>query len=161
MSKEDNLEKLKKNYKVLEEKFGLPSFNELNEDFQIEHIELASSDFLVREVRRMISEKLVGYLKFIETLMNPSGAPFFVYSIIKPFGKSEKEKLGEFYKKLAKRQIEIIKLDLVYDVKKEVIFIKEVFSEWKKMKSEIFDIISFAEANMDKKYDNGSRAYFG
>ncbi len=158
--KDNKIEKLKKDYEVLRKKHSLPTFEELNEDFQIEKMD-PDSDFLIREVRRWVSEKSVNYLKLVETLMNPSNVPFFVYSIVKVLGKEEKDKLNEFYNKLSKRQVEIIKLDLVYNEKNEVKFIKDVFNEWKIMKVELFDIIDFVEKNVDKKSEVNNPAYFG
>jgi hypothetical protein len=46
------LSKIKKEYSVLEKKYDLPSFEELNQNFEIEKIE-HESDCLIRVFRKM------------------------------------------------------------------------------------------------------------
>ena len=61
------LEKLKTDYKVFQEKYSLPNFDELNEDFQIEKISESETDFILREVRKYVTDKFFNYLRFIES----------------------------------------------------------------------------------------------
>ena len=158
--KEKGLKELKENYALFQKKYTLPSFEKLNEDFQIEKIDF-ETDFIIREIRKIISDKLVNYLKIVETLLHPTNVPFFVYSMVKVIGKNEKDNLNEFYKRLSMIQIELIKLDLIYNEKSEADFVKRAFNEWDSMKKQLHDLISFIEKNIDKKTDNERRGYFG
>jgi hypothetical protein len=162
MPKEENpKEKLKENFAKIQEKHDLPSFDKLNEDFGIEKIENVDSDFLIREVRKSVSEKLSNYLRFLEILLNPSGAPMFVYTVVKAIGNDEKKKLSEVYKELIKSEIMLIELDAEFSDKKEADFIKESYEMWQKMKKEILFVIDSVKKNWENKTENGSKKYFG
>ena len=100
----ESLEDLKKEYNELQKKYRLPIFDELNNDFQIEKISENETDFLLKEIRKLIAERFFNYLRFVESLLNPINVPMFVFSIVKTFSEKEKEKLTDVYKKLADRK---------------------------------------------------------
>jgi hypothetical protein len=155
------LEKLKADYKVFQEKYSLPNFNELNEDFQIEKIAEFETDFILREVRKYVTDKFFNYLRFIESLINPSNSPMFVFAIAKTLGVAEKEKLAEIYKKITKIEIDFIDLDLNYSEEKEADSIKNYSKLWKEVKKEISGIIEVMKKNLDNKTEDNGKGYFG
>ena len=79
---ESDLLKLKERYSVFQKKYSLPDFNELNEMFSIEKIDGNETDFLMREIRRIISEVFSNYINVLENLLNPTNVPLFVFSIV-------------------------------------------------------------------------------
>ena len=159
--KMEALENLKKEYSKLEEKYGLPKFDELNEDFNIERISDIATDMILREVRKFMAETFSNYLRFIETILNPVSAPMFIFSVIKSINTEEKEKLKEIYKKLAKINVKILENELIYSTEKEVDFIKNFYKEWQEIKKELLEVIKLVEENWDKKFDVDERSYFG
>ena len=92
MENKSDLGNLKKDYKKIQEKYDLPHFEKLNEDFNIEKIAEVETDFLVREIRRFIADKFSNYLRFIEAILHPVNSPMFIFSIIKSIGADEKKK---------------------------------------------------------------------
>ena len=88
-----SIEELKDDYEKARTIYDIPSFEELNLNFQIEKICDIETNFLLLEVRRHISEKLSGYLKLAETLINPTSAQMVVYHMIKTFTTNDQEKL--------------------------------------------------------------------
>ena len=68
------LKDLKKEYSDLAEKYKLPSFKELNENFEIEKID-KDTEILLRDVRKVMMEKIVNSLGFLEMFLNPMNAP--------------------------------------------------------------------------------------
>lgn len=161
MEKESNLKKLKENYKILEEKYNLPSFEKLNEEFQIEKIAEFETDFILREIREIITTKLINYLRFIESLINPSNGPMFMFAVVKTLTINEKEKLSELYKKIAKADMDLIKLDLEYSEENEVEAIKKYFDMWQEIKKELLEIIEVIKKNWDAKIEDSEKGYFG
>ncbi len=161
MTNEWNLEQLKKEYDVLQKKFSLPSFEFLNKDFQIEKASQEETDFVLREIRRYIADKFINYLRFIESFINPSNAPMFVFSVAKTLGNKEKEKLAEIYKKIARIEIELIDLDAEYSEEKEANFIKESSEIWQKIKKEVMQIVEVIKKNWDAKAEENNKGYFG
>ena len=138
---ENNLEDLKKEYAEFQKRYALPTFDELNNDFQIEKASENETDFLLKEIRKLIAERLFNYLRFIESLLNPTGVPMFVYSIVKTFDVREKDKLTEVYKKLAKKEVELLELDIESTEEKEVKFIKDSYELWQNVKKDILEVV--------------------
>jgi hypothetical protein len=159
-SDESKLAKLKKDYKKLQEKYKLPSFEKLNEDFGIERASDSESDFTLKEIRKQISEKVYNYLRLVETLINPVNAPMSIMSIVKAFGVAEKEKLVEIYKKLVKSEWELIAIDLEFSEKKEAEFIREIYGIWQGVKKDVVEVIDAVSKNWERKTQNTNRKYF-
>lgn len=158
---ESKLAKLKKDYKKIQEKHKLPSFEELNEDFGIEKAADEETDILIREIRKHISEKAFNYLRFVETLLNPANAPMSIFTITKALGNEEKNKLGEIYKKLLKSEVKMIGVEIEFSEKKEAEFIKEIYEIWQEIKRDFLEVIKVVEKNWEKSAEGKSRKYFG
>lgn len=160
MAKED-LENLKKEYSKFQEKYSLPGFEEMNADFNIERLSEVDTDFLLREVRKTVSDRLFNYLRFVESLLNPANVPMFVYSIVKTFDVQDKEKLTEIYKKLAKREVDLIKLDVSSVEEEEAAFIKDSYALWQEIKKDTLEIVETIKKNWDAEPDSDKKNYFG
>ncbi|OGJ12444.1 hypothetical protein A3K82_02800 [Candidatus Pacearchaeota archaeon RBG_19FT_COMBO_34_9] len=161
MEKEFDLKKLKEDYSVFQGKYELPSFEKLNEDFQIEKVAEHETDFVMREIRECISEKFLNYLRFIESILNPSNGPMFVFALTKTLGLKEREKLVELYKKIAKVDIDLLELDLEYSEEKEADSIKKYYTIWQEIKKEFLEIVSVIKKNWDAKIEDSGKGYFG
>ena len=64
-----SLDDLKKAYERLRQKYKLPLFGEMNNDFEIEKLQERETETLSREIRRAMMDKNVAYLKFTEILI--------------------------------------------------------------------------------------------
>lgn len=161
MEDHNDLEKLKEKYKLLKEKYSLPDFKELNENFQIEKIAEIETEFILKEVRRFMTDKFFNYLRFIESLINPTNAPMFVFAIAKTLGVGEREKLVEIYKKITKIELDLIDFDLYYSEEKEAESIKNYWTFWNEIKKQLFDVIEVVRKNLDNKQEDNGKGYFG
>lgn len=159
--KESKLAKLKKEYAKIQKKYNLPEFDKLNQDFSIEKAVDSETDFLIREIRKLVAEKMSGYLRFTEMLLNPANAPIFVFSIIKNLGVVEKKELSEMYKKMAKNEIKLIEIDIEFSEEKEAGFIKNSYKLWQGLKKDFLNILNTIEKNWDNKFEVGKKGYFG
>ena len=155
-----NLEDLKEEYDLFRKKYNLPEFTKLNESFDIDELAEYESEFLLRKIRKIISERIAGYMRFFEIILNPSNAPIFFFRIIKKLDNGDRENLNKIYERFGDLEIELIKLDLDYNEKKEAEFIKNIFKIFSDIKPDILEII-------DKMLSNGSKeekdkgSYFG
>lgn len=156
----EDLKKLKEAYLVIKKKHNLPSFEELNKDFKIEKLAEVETDFLIREVRCVVSDTFDHFLRFIEALLNPVDVPIFLYPVIKSLGSKDKEKLTEIHKKVAALEIGLMKL-LIYSEEKEVEFIKKAYNLWQEVKVEFVELIEVIEKKLDIKLDKKNNSYFG
>ncbi|MBU1129520.1 MAG: hypothetical protein KJ949_02735 [Nanoarchaeota archaeon] len=161
MEKEKSLEKLKEKYLEIQKRFGLPDFDELNREFQIEKIDSDETDYLIREIRKFFAEKFSNYMRFVEALLNPSNSPLFVFSIVKSLNSDDKTILQEVYKKLAKIEVDLIEVDLDFSEEKEAEFIKETYKVWKEIKKDLLKTIEVVKKNWDNKFEDSAKGYFG
>ncbi|MBU3907313.1 MAG: hypothetical protein KKA64_03625 [Nanoarchaeota archaeon] len=159
--KKSCLAELKKEYEILQKKHNLPSFKELNEEFSVEKVTEVETDYLLREMRRYIADKISNYMRLVETMLNPVNAPMSVFSMIKTLGTSDKKLLLEAYKKMVEIEIKLMKIDIEYSEKGEAEFIKFVFDSWQEIKKKIIDVAGTIEKNIDNKFENSNKGYFG
>src|SRR3989339_1040501 len=142
---EKTLAKLKKEYLVFEKKYKFPKFHDLNAEFEIEKLQGHETEFLLREIRRTITDKIAAFLKFFELFLNPQAAPLFILSALKSISPAEKDKIEKIYKRIIALEIKAISLDISYDEKREADFIKTTYESWQSLKGElkiIDDILS-------------------
>jgi len=155
------LEVLKKEYEKLQKKQNLPSFEEMNKNFYIEKIAENETDILIREVRRMVGDRLANYMRLTENLLNPVNVPMFVFTILKMIEPEEKKKLSEVYKKLVQNEIKFVERDLDFDEDKEAEFIRNSYKLWEDIKKELVGIFEKVEKNQGSKAEDNNRGYFG
>jgi len=161
MAKEFSLDELKKDYLVLQKKYNLPSFRELNEEFDVEKVAEHETDCLLREIRKAVMDKALAYLRFIEMLLNPSNAPIFFFALVKGLTHQDKRFLERIYKKLGGFEIDVIELDCSYSEKSEAEFIKKLVKEWKDIREEMLKFVEVLRRNWDQKSGKSDKGYLG
>ncbi|PIO07207.1 hypothetical protein COU59_03635 [Candidatus Pacearchaeota archaeon CG10_big_fil_rev_8_21_14_0_10_34_12] len=159
--KEPSLEELKKEYFKIQKKHNLPDFEKLNEDFSIEKLSDIETDYLLREIRKFMSEKMSHYLRIVETILNPTNVPMFVFSIVKSITPEEKAKLVDIYKKLSKMEIELLEIDVSFSAEKEAKFVKNSYDVWQEIKKDFLDVVGVVQKNWDNKFEVKNKGYFG
>jgi hypothetical protein len=159
--KESDLEELKIQYKRLQEKYNLPSFELLNQEFSIEKIADSKTELLTKEIRRFIADKIYNYLRFIETLLNPVNAPMFIFSVIRSISAEDKIKITNIYGKLSDIDLELIRLDIDTSEKKDAEFIKQIYVSWQEIKKELIPILGSLKNIRDNKEEKSDSKYFG
>jgi hypothetical protein len=161
MADDEKLPVLKKEYSKLKTKYDLPSFEEMNQDFHIEKLCELETDYLIREIRKFLSDKLQNYARFIEAIIHPSNASMFIFSLIKTLDEKDKKILTEVYKKLARLEVDIIELDVNFSEIKEAEFVKDFYSVWQDVKKDMSKIMDSVKGNWDKEIEKNTKAYFG
>ncbi|MCX6748811.1 MAG: hypothetical protein NT076_04350 [Candidatus Pacearchaeota archaeon] len=161
MAEKMNLDILKKEYKLVKKKYNLPEFSKLNEDFDIEKLQEKETDLLVRELRRIIVEKNVIYLRFVEMFLNPSQAPMFFLSLAKNMSSNDSKMLEELYVHLGKYEILSLELDNIYNEAKEAEFIKKFYVGWQETKTKLAELLKKLKDSWDKKSEKRDKGYLG
>tara|TARA_Y100000310_G_C20690305_1_gene821770 strand:- start:845 stop:1321 length:477 start_codon:yes stop_codon:yes gene_type:complete len=157
----EELKEIKQEYEKLKQKYKLPEFNQLTEDFDIEKISEKQTSFLLREIRKVISEKLSNYLHLFEAFLNPATPPVFIFTILKNSTEEEKETIKEIYKKLTKLQLITLKLDTIYREKNEAEFIIKANLEWSELKQKSYNLFEKFETKFEEDNNTKKRGYFG
>tara|TARA_Y100000034_G_scaffold67371_1_gene81263 strand:- start:1230 stop:1697 length:468 start_codon:yes stop_codon:yes gene_type:complete len=153
------LDELKMEYGEFEKKYKLPGFKELNEYFEIDKID-KENDSMLRVVRKVMMEKVVNALQFLDSLINPVNAPRIYHNYVKVMSVEDKKVIDEIYDVLGEVSLKSLGLEMDYDEKAEAELIKETFKKWEKIKGPMKKIIG----KMVRPEGDGvkkDRSYFG
>jgi hypothetical protein len=155
------IEELIMEYKKYEDKYSLPEFYELNKSFDIEEID-TETQFFLRKIRRLISERVTSYMRFIEIILNPSNAPMFFFKLLKKLDSKDRELLLGLYESLGNFEIDIISLDLDYSEEKEAEFIKRIYKTFnEEVRNNLMDVIKKLGDIKDDTRKDSNGSYFG
>ena len=158
---EHNLSELKKEYEKYKKKYKLPEFFDLNQEFEIEKIQERETDFLLREIRRAISDKIAAFLRFFELFLNPQAAPVFILAVIKTLNNKDKAIIEKIYNTLVNFELTSITLDMDYNEKEEADFINHMFKKWQDLKKELKEFSKIIDRIKIKEKERKRRSYFG
>ncbi len=159
--KDIKLERLKNEYSKLQKKYSLPSFEEMNNYFDIEAIAGRHVDMLLRAVRRRITEKTSSYQRFMEVFLNPAQAPLFYMMLSKNMPEEGRKAINEAYFELGKIEVLHIEIENSDSDEKEAELIKEVFSSWPKIREQIGILADIFKKSWKKKSESKDKTYFG
>jgi hypothetical protein len=159
--KEYCFDSLKEDYKEFKEKYNLPEITLLAEDFDIEKMTERKPLFLLKDIRKIINERISSYLVLFEHFKNPSSSPMFIFSLLKNSNGSEKDIIEEVYKKIAKIELSSLKLDAIYNEEREADFIKKGFEEWQDLKKKIYNLLEKLENGFENSETSSKKSYYG
>jgi len=157
--KKDKMQLLKENYEKLQKKYGLPGFEEINKDFEIE--KLKSGSFMLKDIRRNMVEKIASVIKLFEMLMNPTSAPMFMFAVLKNMKNDTKKHIENLYKELTSVTISMVKLDISFDEKSEAEAVKSIFKKWMSCKGQIVSICNSMEDAWKESSKKSDKSYLG
>lgn len=153
------LETLKKAYSAYEKKHKLPSFKELNDNFEIEKIE-RESDILPRVIRVVMMEKVMATQRFIESLLAPQQATRMLYKYLKTMSTDDRQQLDKLYEAFGVLMLRSLELDIEYKEDKECSMIKEIYAAWNASKKSLHSIVGNIQNPSDKE-TRKDKSYYG
>ena len=152
------LKELKKEYSLLEKKYKIPGFREINEDFEIDKID-KESDCLLRAIRKIMMEKIVNSMGFVEMLLNPVNAPRIYMAYLRSFNVQDRQLLEKIYGSLADLSLASLELEVEYSEKREAELIRLIHNTWNKIRPDFKTVLSnIKKPNNAVKRD---KSYFG
>lgn len=153
------LEELTETYEGFAKKYKIPDFNSINEDFEIDKIEKESFTFL-KVVRKVMMEKIVNSLGFLEMLNNPVNAPRIYLSYLKSITSEEKKIIDDLYMKLGELSLYTLSLEIEYSEKDEAEAIKKIYLTWNSIKPDFKKII-INLTRPEKEVAKKEKSYYG
>lgn len=155
--KEFNLEK---EYGKLKSKFSLPSYKDLNNEFELSV--LSEGDFLLRSMRRKMCEKIEDFCNILEGFIHPHSASLANFYELKFVDDDEKEKISRIFKKFMILRRKNLRFDLEPKEKDEAKFINEIYKEWLVTKKELLNLVNIIEDGWTKEEETKTNeGYFG
>lgn len=151
------------NLKVEYNKLGhkLPTFEEIDREFELSNANIKNKSFLIRNIRRRINDKVIFYCKIIEGLIYSNANNITSIFEIKSFNEKEKEKISKLYKRLMEFERESLILDVNPNEKKDSEFINNLFKEWKTFKQEMAEITKKMKDSWHLEEKEKKDNYFG
>ena len=137
-------EKIKKKYSIL------PNYDELNIEFEIGSIE--NQEFLLREIRRKINEKVCTFMDYLARILQPEGISLSDFYEFQCFKKEEKTELFLLFKELRFQYRHFMLLDLLVDYKKEAETIRDSLKFWKAFRKKLAPYFETLEVCWTKEY---------
>jgi hypothetical protein len=121
-------------YHKLQKKYNLPKFEDINHDFEITAID--KTDFLLREIRKKISEKIELLAKLLEGVLQPETTlTHFKESNV--FSEEEREIIYTLFRKLMFYDRFSIETSLNETDAKTADFLKTFWKDWTSIKTSL------------------------
>ena len=131
----------KEKYEELKNKYDLPNYDELENDFELGSIE---DNQILRAIRKKIGDKIDFLHHFLDNFIQPDTMYSSLHEI-DAFNDSDREKLIALYKKIMMLHRELIKLNLNFGEEADAKFIKGFYEQWDELKKEIIYFIEKAQ----------------
>ncbi|MDP3917184.1 MAG: hypothetical protein Q8Q42_02750 [Nanoarchaeota archaeon] len=151
------MENLKKDYSQLAEKYNLPSFQELDEEFEILYFrELFEISHPLSFVRRRIYEKFGWVCGMLQGIAQPNPSSMISIEESSFFSKEEKQKEHiNLLKTMMYYERYSVSLDIETTEENDAEFIKQAYKKWIELKPMIKEISSKLKDGWKK--DAGSK----
>mgnify|MGYP001586242423 CR=1 FL=1 len=154
-----DLKTLKKEYGILSKKYKLPEFNDLSHDFEIDKID-KDTDYLLRNIRKLMMEKIVNSMSFLEMFSNPMNSPRMYLPFIKTLTVEDRKLIDSIYFSFADLSMASLELEIGSSEKKEAELINLVLNTWNKLKPNFLGILE--SMKKPREFENRKeRTYFG
>jgi hypothetical protein len=152
------IDELRKKYAEYEKKDKLPSFEKLNNDFEIDKIE-RDSEMILRTIRKAMMDKIVNSMGFVEMLLNPANAPRMYYAYLKGITTEDRDEIEKIYSIFSDLVISSLGLEIQTSEKTEADLIKTISIKWDEVRPMFLKIIeNIKKPNITTRKE---KSYFG
>lgn len=152
-------QKIHQEIKEIISKYKLPSFKDLDKEFDVSNIEHDGN--ILRAIRRKIIEKIELFCKIIESLMFPDASSLSSIQESKILDEDTRQDMLKLYKKLMVYDRISLSLEIDNDDKKNIKFIQDLFTEWKEFKPQLMTIVKNMTDAWTKDDESIEEKYFG
>lgn len=135
MDFEEEYQQIKEKFSKL--KYTLPSFEKLEENFELDKLTDRNQKFILQNIRRIMLEKFGSYSQLFEAVLNSGSSSRIIYKISSKINDEKRKKIKNLVDELIILQFNSIKLETDYNEEKEAMFLNDAFKKWEKIKKEI------------------------
>lgn len=143
----------KRVYLELQKKHSLPDFDEMNSIFDIGRIRRDSGN-LVRDVRRVMIEKVIYYIKLVEVMINSSQASPVFLMLLKEITSDDRKVIDSVLNSFVELEIASHKLDVFSKDADESKLINQIYDVWNKKREDVMHLVKILERNLGKTSSN-------
>ena len=151
---------IKQAYEKLQKKYKLPGYDEVNSELEISSTE--SEDFLLRQIRRKIAERIEAITDAFSSVLQPSADSLVDMHECRFFDDKNKKKMIDVYKKLMIFSRRALEADIERDDKADADFINDFFKGWASLKNDALPFIKKLKTCWEKETEIEEKLeYFG
>ena len=151
---------VKEIYEKIKEKFNLPDYEEVNKELEISSIE--TEEFLLREIRKKIVDRVDVVISEISTILQPSAESLTSMQECRFFDDKDKKKMIEIYKKLMMISRQALEAEISHEDQDDANLITEFFKEWKLMREDLLSFMKTVKTCWEKETEIEEKMeYFG
>ncbi|MBI2499031.1 hypothetical protein HYV88_02205 [Candidatus Woesearchaeota archaeon] len=154
---------IKNQYAVLSKKYKLPSWKELDNEFELLYFtSLVEISHVLRFIRRRINDRVSMFIHNLQGFLQPNpGSPISLEEA-NFLDEEEKKKVAVILRELMNLERRNSLLDLNFDEKKDAEFINDAVKRWFELKKDISKIINKVKKGWESKVKEYSKEeYFG
>ena len=148
---------LKKEYESISKKYKLPDFEALNNEFEFN---IEKSNFLLRNIRRRMFDKMSWFLRIVENIIFPSQSHLLAYEG-SFFDEAKRRELTLLHKKMMIFDRLALLLDANPNDAEDADYIKKLYKEWPSLKKSMLEIITIMKKSWESDLKEEGEGYFG
>lgn len=135
-------------YKELKEKYNLPTYEELDFEFELDE----EAKFPMRDVRRKINNKLHIFLDILQAVIQPETSDLTQMYEAHYYTEKDKQKALTLYKQLMIYSRTSDEIAIKQNEDKEAKFIIDLFQKWNVIKDEMYYFIIKMKESWKKEF---------
>ncbi len=130
----------KEAYEKLKKEFGiLPDYDKINKEFEISTIE--KTDFLLREIKRKIAQRIEPVMDLLERTINPDPNSFSDLCECRCFTNGEKRQIIDVFRHLMEQYRSLLETDLIGEDKLDAETIRKIYDIWLQEKKQVLPFL--------------------
>lgn len=158
----DKKDKINENYENLRKRHDLPKFEDLNNEFEVSSIkQLEKTDFMLRVIRRRITDKLAMFCNILQSLILPNTGSAINMFEIKLFDEDDRTNIEKLLAEMMFWERKSLLLDIKSEEKEEAEFLKTVWNEWPLFSVEMVKFAEKMSLGWRKEEKSDKTQYFG
>ena len=138
-------------YEELMKKYDLPSYNEINYEFEISTLDIKKINSLSRGILRAMTNKMALFLNYVEPVISPNPQGLHAFIEAQNTSNDEKKEAFDFYKKISKMYHKAYSMELLEDEKTVIEEIKNILKDWRKIKTEFKKLSEIINSSWERE----------
>ena len=158
---------IKAEYDKLAKKYNLPSYENLDSEFELMYItNIVEIKYVLRFIRRRMNDKVAWCCNMIQTLLQPNPGSLINLQESSFLSGDDKKKISNILKNLMQNERASLSLDIENNEKADAEYIKNSFNKWIKIKPELIGMAKklkegWGSVDVNKETKSAKDHYFG
>ncbi|MDP4012175.1 MAG: hypothetical protein Q8R00_01030 [Candidatus Nanoarchaeia archaeon] len=156
------MEEIKKKYNEIASKKGLPSWDELDKEYELGYMSpLSEISFPLRFIRRRINDRFAWAANFFQGLLHPNSSSLISMQESKYFTAEDRNKISSLLREFMQIERLALTLDIDHNDENTINWIKDSHKKWMLHKKDLSFFAEKMRAGWTEETKSSGGAYFG